>query len=443
MIIANIQTLGSQIPLETIPQLINPIIEELDSYISGLTPNKLAQKAIKEISKDKVYDCLKAYISNPELKKKGIPLDGYIKKSIRVAALPIIREGSTQKLKVCSFCKFLGVISVLKGNQVEGARRNYICNPCTNSDSEKAKYFATQSYQGGNCYSCNHWVPVSIFNQQPYIACPYCSVEICVLDIKRTSKHPSIHLNDSIVFNKDYDFNIFADKTLSQPPQDQDALEKSENMAQMFTCYEEAIAKLIRMTPFHFRESTQIQRVTMYQAFRDVLNTKPEELLAYLSQQDRGNYDNIKAILFRDYARKLVDRLPFKITKTEMDFLVTSIDDPLLSLYTGTYSFWGEIDKNGVLVNQTPIHYIGKNKDYGPYYLGKLLEVKDSEGESLLSEVEDYSFTRIFFNSELAGTMVSVEHLGILSHPQMESLSYMHNAKTRIAAEVKKVMKAS
>lgn len=426
MLIREIQGRVKELSHSDIPNLIEEIAKELTPFVNSLSTNPVTRGVVWNITKEKIGGCLAIFITDPS---RVVNLEGYLRKSIRLRCHEVLKERNSIHANICPYCHFLGDISILEGSGQEGSRREYKCARCFLSDDPKRKIFATQSYRGGVC-QCGHWIPFSAFNNDLFFPCPYCGVDNSLLDLFQVSKHPSVSLpSESGFASSEFSSGNVHHKLSENQSSEVELLEAiDETMYHL----EEIIPKLIMQIPRQFRTCTQEQRRCMYLAIHQMVTSHPQEMYAFLTKQNRASYENIKAQLFRVYVELLTNELPFKLERNNVEYYITDLEDPLLSLFSGQYQFWSEVDAQGVILNQTPEHYIGKAKDYGPYYLGKLLEIKSSEGEDLMNEVRDYSFTQIWINPEWAGTMVQVQHLGLVSHPQMESLSYMQVAREKI-----------
>jgi hypothetical protein len=85
--------------------------------------------------------------------------------------------------------------------------------------------------------------------------------------------------------------------------------------------------------------------------------------------------------------------------------------------------------------NNTKEFYIGGRKAVytQPYYIGKLLNVIDkTTKKSLISNVSDYSFSKIRIKDIKPGTEVNVTHLRIPPHYQMGGMVYINRIRKRI-----------
>jgi len=107
--------------------------------------------------------------------------------------------------------------------------------------------------------------------------------------------------------------------------------------------------------------------------------------------------------------------------------------------------FEEEVTEHFTIKNKTEEKYFGEEdgKDYGKCFLGKIIDITDlSSNESILSDLESYSFSVINLSEEIApGTMVRVSHLRIAPSYTLGSLKILQVICSKIRARINKKMK--
>ena len=174
------------------------------------------------------------------------------------------------------------------------------------------------------------------------------------------------------------------------------------------------------------------QKTFAYQAFINLLKKNPIEMSQYLLEGKRG--DRIQPKLFQEYVSILENNLPFTYKSTEGVIQVDSIAHPKFNPFDGVSKFDAIVEENQTIKNKTTDLYIGGRKSYycRPYYIGKLLDIVDDDGNSLLKNIIDYSFSVIRTNLP-PGTNVHVSHLRIPSHYQIGILSHINRIRKNIS----------
>lgn len=178
------------------------------------------------------------------------------------------------------------------------------------------------------------------------------------------------------------------------------------------------------------------QKNLMAQSFIKVLDASPEEMCNYLLRDVRGK--SLQNKIFKNYVNLLEKSLPIYFNKGKNKYAISSINDPDLNLFADQESFYQVVNDKLKVKNNTSKIYIGGRKSsyVKPYYIGKLIDViKIDTGISLLSQVEDYTFSYIKMKNTKPGTKVEVIHLPVPPHYQMGPMVYLN----RIKKEIKKI----
>lgn len=180
-------------------------------------------------------------------------------------------------------------------------------------------------------------------------------------------------------------------------------------------------------------DCTRVQRLCIYEAFNDLLEKYPKEMMGYLIKSERGHH--LQSILFQKYIQNLETKLPFSFIKNKQIYYIKSILDNELNIFDGISVFRAHISKNNIIKNSTIENYIGgkKNLYQRPYFMGKILDIIDDKKHiSLLKYLSSYSFSEIILDSSVPRTEVLVSHLRIIPHYQMGAMSYINRIRKEI-----------
>lgn len=175
------------------------------------------------------------------------------------------------------------------------------------------------------------------------------------------------------------------------------------------------------------------QKVLMCQAFKSILDSFPSEMSSYLTMGKRGA--SIQNKIFKEYIKLLEHSLPLIFTKCGKKYIINDLLDKNLNVFSSKEEFEQTVNEKLKIKNNTKKMYIGGRKAsyVAPYYIGKLIDVIDIDsGTSLLSKVDDYTFSYIKMSGVKPGTKVKVIHLGVPPHYQMGAMSYLNRIKTQI-----------
>ena len=193
---------------------------------------------------------------------------------------------------------------------------------------------------------------------------------------------------------------------------------------------------------FGTNESTLKLKTLMYEAFIKIIEKHPEQMIAYLVHQNRNG--GMQHKIFQEYANLLEAALPYTYLKGGVPVLVETLLDINLCIFDGMSEFNTDVMDNYEIENKTEEFYIGGRKGSycKPFYIGKLLDVIDnSNGESLMDKVIEYSFFKIKMDHSVApGTSTLVKHLRIPPHYQMGGMVYLNRIRRKIVDRVYRII---
>jgi hypothetical protein len=186
--------------------------------------------------------------------------------------------------------------------------------------------------------------------------------------------------------------------------------------------------------------STSIYKQLMYDAFLNITNEYPEDMVSYLVHMRQTHESSIQARIFQEYVRLIKDALPFSINKANRKIDIASLLDPALNLFYGKSTFKSVVKNNLEIPNETIETYycISSGKNLGRYYIGDILEIKDLDtGKSLKSKIKEYTFVNIKMSNEVKpGTNVEVTHFIIPPHYDMGAIIYLNRIRKKIVDSI-------
>jgi hypothetical protein len=202
----------------------------------------------------------------------------------------------------------------------------------------------------------------------------------------------------------------------------------------------EIIQEYIDNVCYHANDVTLVHKRCSYQALSNLLNQYPTDMSNYLLGNSRKHW-GVQHKLFQEYIKILEGSLPFIIIKGKTQYRVDSLLDDNLCLFDGISNFEAMVNEKLIVPNLTQEFYVGgRSSSYAkPYYLGKLLDIKNNYGISLMFCVQDYSFTKIHLRGVRPGMMVKVSHLRIPPHYGMGTMSYINRAKQTITKYLRSI----
>jgi hypothetical protein len=172
----------------------------------------------------------------------------------------------------------------------------------------------------------------------------------------------------------------------------------------------------------------------VYQAFSNLLERHPEEMSAYVLNST-DSHMGFQHKIFQEYVSLLEASLPFVVFKNRKPIKIDTLMDANLGIFDEISVFEGIVNEKLVIKNGTQDFYIGGRKGaYAkPYYIGKLLNIIEQDTKSpLLSNVKEYTFSKIYMQNVRPGTLVTVTHLRVPPHYQMGGMAYVNRIRKKI-----------
>ncbi len=357
---------------------------------------------------------------------------------------------------VCPACKSAGIKEFLFSDG-----RGLICQRCssesirleTEHDSEIEQcfhdIFAIHSKKGYRCPKCEKFIPDSYVHRY-LVSCPYPSCNwFGTTNELELMAHPTGMSSEHLVsLDVDYGDKWHGDnpgKTHTWKNNVADTNANADLRIEVEQQYkkEKEIVKFVIETQMArvLKEprTKSIKKQLMYQAYLNILERQPEDMIAYLAHLKHAGDLPIQSQIFQEFIRLIENALPFKIEKHGTEIEVLSLLDPYLDLFLGMSKFVATIRSNRTIPNNTSEIYVGgrQMRDFGPCFIGFLCNVIDDKSNDLTKKVEHYTFSHIKMNNEVEpGTIVSVTHFRIPSHYEMLGLVSLQRTRRRIVDSV-------
>jgi hypothetical protein len=350
-------------------------------------------------------------------------------------ATPLVKK-KTEYL--CPGCLFLGKDNLITFEDI------FKCDDCeselrSTKDPKRILFFKTffKHYKNGyHCQDCQRFIPHPLDNAS-VVSCPY--FDCCFVgpwsSLKRMH-HPTSQNNpEKLILDRPLkDSNQSLIDTISSGTESAlSILEIQENLQQNLSILKEVIESQSNNVPYSGSEITAKHKILVYQAFSNLLGRYPEEMVDYLLNNSRSGGFQHK--IFQEYILLLEKALPYSFKKNNKMYRINSLLDENLCLFDGISVFDEIVSDKLEIKNKTQEFYIGGRKaSYTkPYYIGKLLNVADKINKtSLLSQVVEYSFSKIKMKDIVPGTEVTVTHLRVPPHYQMGGMVYINRIRKKI-----------
>lgn len=388
--------------------------------------SKLSMLAFQEIIHDEIKKACYSFVNNEHNPNY---IDSYLFACIHKTIKNMNNEGK-HSVYICPGCKYLSKLQIL-----ESVSRKLVCNSCKNAlNSVKEKWeenfyntFAEHNRKGFKCPDCDNFIPDPGSEQ---LSCPYpnCFFVGDTASLK-IARHPSIKANLEIP--------VLNDAHPDTRSSDMEMIVK-DDLNEYMSILNECIESQINLLHYKSNESTLTNKLCMYQAFKNIIEKFPDEMISYLVLLNRNVRMQHK--IFQEFVRLLEEKIPFSFKKNGKYYEVVSLLDENLCIFDGMSEFQTVVDEKFEIPNMTDELYVGSRKGSycRPYYIGKVMEVVDIDsGEIITNSIKEYSFFKIIMNETVKpGTNVHVKHLRIPPHYQMGGMVYLNRIRRAIVDKV-------
>lgn len=440
-------------------------IHSLSTYVYG--PEKgVALSAFKELASGTLHKGLYTFIFKNQHWRSGRSIGPYLLTCLSKLAdhlksdIDFIKKVS---VPICPACKMLGYREYLcyDGKMLR-------CQYCTReidrlesitkkTSREELEYrlrrvFAIHSRKGSRCPSCDRFIPDSFISTDSIrVSCPYDNCDwFGIVSELEPMTHPlgqsvgcTISLNSPV--NSFCSYNNASPRSTSlQDRMDAYEINPDVKIQQTETYNNEfkIVQAVISAQKARFAKlpmSKVIKKYLMYQAFEMLLTEDPAGMIGYLIHGKSIGERPIQSLIFQKYIQLIENKLPFEIVNDEGNVVeVFSLLDSGLNLFLGTSEYQAYVRESGLVPNNTHEIFVGA-KCNGPCFIGLLCDVLDENNESLLSEVDYYTFSNIKMKSSInPNTFVKVIHFRIPPHYEMYSLVNLQRVRKCITLSIRK-----
>lgn len=479
-IISKIQNTASKVTIDDldtwiVPELVKHYSNKISwlatkAYGQSINNSSLSTLAFKERAKSEIRSATNVFLFKSEHWKTGRDLNSYLLLCLNRLADRINWDKDNIKkynAPVCPGCKNLGnrVFLTIEDKSWKCefcfSETNRLPNEIYTLKNKIVKYkqdkqnillfesrlrlhraFAVHSRKGYRCIDCCRFIPESLKSEFG-ISCPFpdCKFFGKIEELELMPHPVGMSQRNMLSLNKTSTGNELQDYIASDNVNADVHMEIHETfrieLEQLTQVIDEQIQSVKRVNS----AGTLVQKLVMYEAYQRMIKEYPEEMVSYLVHRKQASDFPIQARIFQEYAKMMQESLPYTITRGEDKYDVYSLTDPNIQLFTGISEFDATIKDNYSIPNNTVETYIGglKFKDYGPCFIGMLIDVIDVKtGKSLLDNVKNYSFCEINMNKGEVepGTKVFVKHFRIRSHFEVGCLTYLQRTRKKIVDSV-------
>lgn len=372
-----------------------------------------------------------------------------------------LQSSKTRRSPICPGCLFFDEKTYLNYSG-----KNFSCSRCNNEQiklqdllsacvdvKEKTRLecqirirsvFGNHSRRGFACPECKKFIPESYFGNKTRVSCPYDTVCGWFGNINDLRKE--LHPVGNVV-KRELSLNFYGDKSSgdTQTKNGVDLVKSNELSIDSSIIMRESFENDIKILDSvlltqgaRYKDEKSIKKKLMYEAFINIRKKYPEDMVWYLVHQNRVGDSPIQSRIFQEYILLVQNALPFSVRYDGKMHDIYSLQDPRLDLFTGTSEFEAIVKTNGIVPNGTKEEYVGGRSGLsrGPCFIGHLLSITDKCGNSLMDCVDSYTFANIKLNNVEPGTSVTVKHLRIPAHYEMNGLIFLQRIRRKIVDSV-------
>jgi len=441
----------SSLSLLDVDSLVEDFLKEREQGIATLhrihfkNGNQLSLRALIEELKEELRTGCVTFINN------GSPVEeinDYLFYIVNAFCKKLAAPNLKHKAEyICPGCVFLGKeYSVLYFNKV------LYCDECevelkaSTNDPKKSYFFRTfyrHNKNGYRCPECERFVPHPIDNSYT-VSCPYfdCLFSGSISDMQKMH-HPTSKSNpEKLILDASHDGFSLKDNIQSHEVDVHTQLEVAEDLQEKVDKIKEIIETQSNNAAYSSSNATVRHKQCVYQAFANLLERFPEEMAAYVLNST-DSHMGFQHKIFQEYVALLEASLPFVVFKNRKPVKIDTLMDANLGIFDQISIFDGIVNEKLAIKNGTQDFYIGGRKGtYAkPYYIGKLLNVIEQETKNpLLSNVKEYTFSKIYMKDVKPGTLVTVTHLRVPPHYQMGGMAYVNRVRKKIVERARLIV---
>jgi hypothetical protein len=441
--------------------------------------SSLALQAFKERAKAELRTGMKTFLFVSQHWRSNRDINSYILTCLNRLANRVKADANSIKKvnnPICPACRIYGQRECLryegkllrcdicssKISEIEdriNSEHNSIILSALKSELRLRLVFSVHSRNGFRCPACEKFIPDSYFKRYG-VSCPYddCSwfgdgesdyPEIMVHPLG-LNVHHNFSLNDSLGSRNGFEIGSgsstsnseWLDRLVTTDVNPEEHILINQEYDKELNTLLEVINDQIDSIKRNEAQDKSIQKLLMYQSYKNIINQSPEDMVGYLVHMKHSNVGSpIQSRIFQEYIKLIENNIPFNISRGNKQAAeVCSLLDQNLGLFLGHSDFEATIRKDHVIPNNTVETYTGgrKLKFFGPCFIGMLIDVVDrNTGESLKSKVKYYTFVQIKMDDDVAiGLPVTVSHFRIPSHYEMMHLVHLQRIRRSIVDSV-------
>lgn len=391
---------------------------------------KVSMDAFREMVFEEVKTALYSFANNSKNPKF---VEAYLFAVIH-KLIKAMNNETKRNVYVCPACRYMSKLEILTSTSSK-----LVCNGCKNAlNNTKHKWedkfystFAEHNKKGFVCGDCENFIPD---NGKEIVSCPYPKcIFVGNTNSLKGMRHPHIKAN----------MEISTENDLFQDNRSLDAeLVIKDDINRYLEVLNECIDAQINLLHYKCNNSTIVSRLCMYNAFRNMVDQYPNEMISSLVLLNRNTKFQHK--IFQEFVRLLEEKIPFTYESNKKHYIVSSLLDDNLCIFDGISEFNATISEKFEIPNLTQELYIGSRSGYycRPYYIGKVIEVRDIDSNvEITNHIKQYDFFKIVMNKEAKiGSNVLVKTYRIKSHYSMGGMSYLNKTRRAIVDRVYQVL---
>ena len=411
----------------------------------------VGKKSFFEEAKETLSEALEVFVFEKQHWRSNRDINSYLLAALKYKAQALRNSSQSVKyrsVKICPGCKFLGSKEYLieDGDKLHCSqcKESLESNTIDYSEKRVREAFVNHSSVGFICPECKNFLPKSLIKNDN-ITCVYTdcvftgSTSKLQLKYHPRSKrvHQDVSINSPIVNDSSCETSI-QDLQKAETINADVVLEVDNQISDEFMVLSSVIDEQVKLVKKMNSSSTMMQKLLMYEAYGEILKKYPREAFAYLVHRKCIAEHSIQASVFQEYVKLVEDSLPCTVVSSGKSFEIVSLTDPMLLLFSGVSEYSTVVKYDGSIPNETLEHYFGSRNltDYGPSFIGKIINLTGAGGENYLDKIERYDFNLIQTRDIKPGTLVTVKHYRMPSHYEIGALAYLQRTRKKIVDKV-------
>jgi hypothetical protein len=440
--------------------IVAGLLEHYSAKISSLSTyvyhgNAVGQKAFREWARSTLRRGAHTFLYKSQHWRSRRSIDPYLLTCLNRLADKLKTESDAQKkvsVPICPACRVVngskeflhydGKLLRCSTCEQETNRLEDLKDPTDRERYELGlrNVFIIHSRKGYRCPKCELFIPDSHIEEYG-VKCPYGCGWFGTVNELDDMNHPlGLSSDCTVSLNRMIGDNDSMEWQSCFESHDATADVRIE-VTQKCEIERETVAEVIELQMANVMKEPRnkaIKKQLMYQAYKNMLEQHPEDMIRYLAHRKSIGDMPIQSQLFQEFIRLVRNAMPFTIRKFGYNYEIYSLLDPGLDLFLGVSTFEARIGDGGLIPNRTPENYVGgrEYQDHGPCFIGWLCELVDHNDDSLMDHVVRYTFSHIKMRGVPQGTRVKVTHLRIPSHYEMNGMVQLQRIRRRIVDSV-------